>query len=62
MGSKFIWIPDGRVATGAGGWEKQKNSSGSDRGATLAERSCVLFVDETKKNGLSEFKALKRAV
>ena len=33
-----------------------------DRGATLAERGCVLFVDETKNNGLSDFKVLERAV
>ena len=32
-----------------------------NRGATLAERGCVLSVDETKKNGLSDFKALERA-
>ena len=32
-----------------------------DRGATLTERDCALFVDETKKNELSDLKALERA-
>ena len=48
---------------GIGGWEKRKKLEWQlDRGATLAERGCALFVDETKKNGLSDFEALERAI